>query len=118
MNPLIQTLSGVEVIWDGTDAGLMPELIGYVPDTIHQLDEATVRYLIDILSRADLFVAAHVILTRLSGVVHETFPEWNGLKVNIAADGSVTIDPEQRYELAKRWKRYFETEPRPNMLPT
>lgn len=117
MNPVIQILSSLEVRWEGTDSGLAPELVGDTSNSIRAQGEAALPQLIQALSDKDLFVAAHVLLTQLSGVEYQTFPAWNGLEVTIAADGAVTIDPDQRFDLARRWERWSTSAPRPTMLP-
>jgi len=74
--------------------------------------------IIEALSDKDLFVSAHVLLTQISGLEHQVFPKWNGLELDIAADGTVTVDSEQRFDLARRWERWFHSEPRPKTLPS
>ena len=65
----------------------------------------------------DRFVVAHVLLTRLSRVSHETFPGWNGLAVELAVDGTSRVDPVQREALARRWRAWLETDPHASELP-
>jgi hypothetical protein len=62
------------------------------------------------------FVAAHVLLTLLSGVKYQTIP-WNGLEVNLPPDGRARIDAGQRFELARRWRAWQEAAPHPRSLP-
>ena len=79
--------------------------------------EAVITELITALSDVNRFVAAHVLLTSLSHVEYSAFPSWNGLQVDIQADGNAIIDSEQRHELARRWRRWYQTTPRPSTLP-
>lgn len=109
--------SNAQVRWEGTYTGLTPVLVGETVEPPYERREQIMQDLISALSDEDSFVAAHVLLTRLSGVGYEAFPTWNGLNVDIAADGTVTIDPDQRFDLARRWERWYNSEPRPETLP-
>jgi hypothetical protein len=101
------------VHWEGTRFGLLPRLAeaatgsGLLP----------AADLLAALGNADRYVAAHVLLTLQTGVRYATFPDWNGLQVEILPDGRAQIDPGQRDLLARRWERYFRSEPRPDVLP-
>lgn len=98
-------LAGGDVNWDGTDLGLTPRLSDDDERLARQLDTEDIPAVLDALDRDETFVKAHVLLTRLSGVEHETFPTWNGLAVDIRSDGSVQIDSSQRPALAEWWRR-------------
>ncbi len=50
------------------------------------------------------FVVGHVLLTLSSGRPYSTAPTWNGLVIGMTADGTVTIDPGQREDPARRWR--------------
>jgi hypothetical protein len=97
-------LSGGDVSWHGTDLGLMPQMSEADERLAHELDEGDIPVLLDALDRDETFVKAHVLMTRLTGVEHETFPTWNGLAVDIGADGSTSVDPSQRPAIADRWR--------------
>lgn len=99
-------LAGGAVAWDGTDLGLVPRLPAEEEGLAVDLDEGDVPVLVDALDSAETFVTAHVLLTRLAGGPSETFPTWNGLAVEIAADGSTHVDPDQRPAIAERWRRW------------
>jgi|KBSMisStandDraft_5_1062788.scaffolds.fasta_scaffold2285425_1 hypothetical protein len=113
----VSDLNNDAVRWSGTRFGLLPTL-SQEAEAIVSEGEAVVPTLLNALADADRFVSAHVLLTKISGVEYETFPSWNGLEVDIAADGTVTIDSEQRFELARRWERWFHADPRPKKLPS
>lgn len=81
-----------------------------------RIDEATPA-LLAALHDPDRFVVAHVLLTRRSGTEGSAFPEWNGLAVELHPDGTVVIDPAQRFALARRWERWAKEKPRPTSLP-
>jgi len=95
-----------DVSWDGTDLGLLPQMSAEDERLVHELDEGDIPALVDALNRPQTFVKAHVLLTRLTGVERETFPTWNGLAVDIAADGSIHVDPSQRPAIVERWRRW------------
>jgi hypothetical protein len=116
MTQLSDIPDNAAVQWGGTRFGLFPTLS---EDAERIMDEgpAAVPILMDAVTLPHIFITAHVLLTKITGVRHETFPSWNGLDVNIHATGDVEIDAEQRHRLAKRWRLYFQTEPRPASLP-
>lgn len=103
------------VRWNGTRFGLLPAL-EKVDDIIRQGQDSVPR-LLDAMQEADRFVSAHVLLTRITGVEHDTFPLWNGLEVDLRPDGTVHINPDQRHGLARRWRSFFGAHPRPARLP-
>ena len=102
------------VEWEGNEAGLKPFLS---PEDERALGAVDVPALLDALEDEDRFVAAHVALTRRSGVSHETFPTWNGLAVTLRASGEASVDPAQRARLAERWRRWYASDPQPERLP-
>jgi hypothetical protein len=105
--------------WTGQRYGLKPYLEQPAGPETASADEvaALAPPLIEALGDPDRFVVAHVLLTRLSRVSHETFPGWNGLAVELAVDGSSRVDPAQRETLARRWREWLATEPHPSQLP-
>lgn len=111
------TLANADVRWEGTHLGLSPTIAGEAADRVRRQGESAVPRLVDALEDPDRFVAAHVLLTEISGVEHQAFPSWNGLAVDLAADGTVTIDPAQRHDLARRWRAWQAASPRPRALP-
>jgi hypothetical protein len=118
MNEYIKKLSNSDVTWDGTYRGLTPAIDREDADRISLLGDQAISDIIAKLSDKNAFAAAHVLLTQLSGVEYETFPTWNGMKVEIMADGTVNIDPETRFDLARRWEHWRQTKPRAKTLPT
>jgi hypothetical protein len=105
--------------WTGQRYGLKPYLDEPAGLETAGADEvaAIAPTLIGALDDPDRFVVAHVLLTRLSRVSHETFPGWNGLAVELAVDGTSWVDPAQREALARRWHAWLETDPHPTELP-
>ena len=115
-NPL-PTNDAIE--WTGQRYGLKPYLDQPVGPEAATADEvaAIAPTLIEALGDPDRFVVAHVLLTRLSRVSHETFPGWNGLAVELAVDGTAWVDPAQREALARRWRQWLDADPHPSELP-
>lgn len=105
--------------WTGQRYGLKPyldegaDLGSATPDDV----DALAPQLVEALDDPTRFAAAHVLLTRLSRVTHETFPDWNGMAVELAVDGSAHVDPVQRGVLARRWRAWLEADPHPAELP-
>ena len=117
MSASLEDLTNTDVRWTGDYVGLSPVLSGDAGARAAELGQADIPDLLAALSDPGRFVVAHVILTRLSGVEYQAFPDWNGLAVELGADGTTRIDPGQRTELARRWEHWYQTEPRPGALP-
>jgi hypothetical protein len=115
---LLADLSNSNVQWDGNRFGLMPTLSGAAANQLLDMGPAALPALLEALSDPDKFVSAHVVLTKLSGVEYQSFPAWNGLEVILSADGTVSIDPAQQPVLIERWRRWYQTEPHPAVLPS
>jgi hypothetical protein len=105
----VAALRNTDVEWDGTTLGLVPTVTSPGAQRLLRYGTASAHRLVAALSDPDRFVAAHVILTLVSGVAHDTYPDWNGLTVDIGADGRVGIDPDQRFALVRRWRRWLQT---------
>lgn len=112
----IRELHNDNVKWDGTYVGLLPSLAGVQLSSFMAAGDAAIPLLIEALHDPNQFVAAHVLLTQLSGVVHATAP-WNGLCVELNANGTVQIDTDQRFDLARRWQSWWQAPPHSNTLP-
>jgi hypothetical protein len=117
MNRARQALMLYKVTWISTLLGVAPLVSSRRNDVPGALKRAAIPELIQALGDEKHFVAAHVLLTQLTGVTFESAPTWNGLAVDIGADGAVTIDPAQRASLKQRWQRWFIIRPHPAMLP-
>ena len=111
----IDQLGNADVQWSGTTLGLVPTVSAQALRILDE-GEAAIPALLDALGDEQRFVLAHVLLTRLSGMPHETVP-WNGLEVDIAPGGAVHVDPAQRPALEGRWRRWSSSTPRPHELP-
>jgi hypothetical protein len=118
MLQLINELSNADVEWDADFVGLSPTLISDAAKRLVEFGEQAISDLVAALSDPSKFVMAHVILTQISKVEYQAFPAWNGLVVDIAEDGTASIDLDQRYVLAERWKQWYRADPRPTALPS
>lgn len=112
---LVDRLSNAGVRWDGTYFGLVPTIESDAARQLLASGALAIPQLVDALEDESRFVAAHVLLTMLSGVEHQTAP-WNGLDVDLSADGEVRIDPRQRFELARRWRAWEGVRAHPRSL--
>jgi hypothetical protein len=116
MSMLQQIPTNDAVEWHGTRYGLHPALSDEA-EAVRMQGDAIIPALIGALDDPDRFVTAHVLLTRLAGVQYDTFPDWNGLYVDLRADGNVVIDSDQAPELAARWQAFDAMDPKPDILP-
>ena len=112
---LVDQLSNDDIRWDGTFTGLVPTIVGDEAQQLLAIGDDALPQLISVLEDESKFVVAHVLLTLLSGVEYRTTP-WNGLTVDLAATGEINIDARQRFALARRWRAWQQTTPRPRSL--
>jgi len=114
----VAALRNADVEWHGTAVGFHPELASERAKAIAAAPaETVIPALMAAISDPAQFVAAHVLLTRLSGLEYQAFPLWNGLRVDIQADGHTFIEPAQGPVLARRWQLWHEVSPHPKALP-
>jgi hypothetical protein len=117
MNDDLSKISNSDVAWTGNYLGLTPTLSGHCATVMERADTSVIPELTRILQDPARFVAAHVLLTKLSGIRYQVFPQWNGLNVDIDSDGSLHYDSEQRFELADRWRSWIAGRDLLNELP-
>ena len=113
---LVDQLSNEDIRWDGTLVGFVPTIVSDSARLLLTNSDAAIPQLVSALEDESKFVPAHVLLTLLSGVEYQTMP-WNGLKVDLSADGKAHIDKRQRFELARRWGAWQKATPHPRSLP-
>jgi hypothetical protein len=113
---MIDRLDNADIRWDGTYAGLAPTVVGESAQRLLASGSSAMPRLIDALADPSKFVAAHVLLTLLSGVEHQTQP-WNGLALELMPDGQARFDVGQRADLGRRWRLWRQTTPPPRSLP-
>lgn len=106
-----------DVRWEGTYRGFSPRMDEDLFAQFDADDPDDVATLVEALATKDRFVAAHVLLTRVSGIEYSAFPDWNSLRLQMQPDGGIDIDMDQRSELARRWALWQQTDPRPRTLP-
>jgi hypothetical protein len=112
---LVDRLGSADIRWNGTFYGLMPTIVGDAARQLLASGAIAIPRLVDALEDESRFVAAHVLLTMLSGVEYPTAP-WNGLEVELSADGEVRIDPDQRFKLGRHWRTWQGITPRPRSI--
>lgn len=112
---LIDRLDNGDIHWNGTFYGLVPTIVGDAARRLLASGTAAIPLLVGALEDESRFVAAHVLLTMLSGIEYRSAP-WNGLEVDVSAHDEVRIDPRQRFELARRWRAWQSATPRPRSL--
>lgn len=108
---LVDQLSNADIRWDGTIVGLMPTIISDSARQLLAIGNDAIPRLVSTLEDESKFVAAHVLLTFLSGVEYQTVP-WNGLAIELSPNDDPKIDENQRFELARRWRDWQDTMPR------
>ncbi|MDK1032753.1 MAG: hypothetical protein QGD94_12150 [Planctomycetia bacterium] len=101
---LCRQISNSGISWSGNYFGLWLDIVGPAEQEVVRRGDECVDDLKAALMDEARFVAAHVLLTR---IVHNEIvlssSMWNGLKVDLLADGSTQIDPSQREALVKLW---------------
>jgi len=100
----ISQLANSDIIWEGTTFGLYPAIMDKAAQNILKQGERAAPGLREALSDTNKFAAAHVLLTIIG---KKEFPasaeHWNGLRVDLEADGTVKLHPEQMDEIKKMW---------------
>jgi len=100
---LILNMRNSDVQWDGTFIGLLPNFQGPTL-ALQKIDEPIEPLLVAALLDEERYVAAHVLLTdRTNGSWTDTAEYWNGLRVHLYADGSVSYEGNDRNELHQYW---------------
>jgi hypothetical protein len=112
---LVNQLKNADVHWNGTLVGLVPAIAGDPASQLLASGDVAIPQLVSALEDESRFVAAHVLLTLISAVEYRTTP-WNGLRVDVSADGQAQFDVGQRFELARRWRAWQQATPRPRSL--
>ena len=109
--PAVESAAAIQnddVKWDGTYTGLVPSLFGASKALRRRTNEQTMALLIDALADKNRYIAAHVLLTELSGKRYQTGPNsWNDLHVSLASDGSVRIPEGEQAFLIRKWSEWY-----------
>lgn len=94
-DPASDPPTNADVRWAAHAFGLAPTLPPGTPTDVPTL--------LALLDDPDRFVVAHVQLTQVSGQLDELFPTYNGLPVDVRADGTVVVDTSVHAALRTRW---------------
>jgi hypothetical protein len=105
-----------DIDWDGTMLGLVPDAKRVASARALSFGLAAVPALIDAIDDPARFVAAHVLLTMITGNYNlvsspsgagDTGERWNGLTVHLDADGRTTFDQSDIPVLGHAWRESY-----------
>ncbi len=111
----IGCLNNLDIRWDGTIYGVSPIIVSESARQLLKLGDVAIPGLLEALEEESKFVAAHVLLTLITAIEYHTTP-WNGLTIELLPDGQTRFDALERFELARRWRDWFQCMPRTKML--
>jgi RNA polymerase sigma factor (sigma-70 family) len=116
---LVKGLCQADVKWDGQWIGIVAILHSERARRLGAIGEPAIPELIQAMSDKEKFASAHAILTMIAsgGQPKDLVPCANGIVVDLPAEGPVSINPAQRFDLKRRWQKWYETSPRPKSLP-
>jgi len=107
LQTLVAKLRNSEIRWDGNFAGLDAQLRGRNARNLIKLREHAVPYLLTEIGNERNSIACHVLLTYLA---RERFKlsgaEWNELRVELWANGTIKIDADSLKSRVDFWKAY------------
>ena len=104
VDALVAEVWNGDVTWDGQYSGLVPFVTGATAQQLLSRGMSAESVLIAALDDSGKFVAAHVLLTKMNGGSYGVSTSaWNGLRVDLMADGRAIFFPEQRAELQRYW---------------
>ncbi len=100
---LLLNMRNSDVKWDGNFIGLLPKLNGPTL-ALQKIDEPVEPLLVEALLDEERYVAAHVLLTvRAEYPITISAEDWNGLHVQLLADGTVTYQGNDLDVLHQQW---------------
>ena len=103
---LYESLDNDDIIWGANHFGITPDLVMNYQKRIEDSELYSNEILLKALFDEDKWIAAHVMLT-FKLMNKESIPfdgsHWNGLKVDLFADGTVIIDKDQRVKIEQYW---------------
>lgn len=123
----IQSIKNSDVRWDGNAVGLHPTFNGMSKKV---LEERTVDFNDPVRALGDerRYIAAHALLSTLTGHsiqpqlggidpltgnalagTEESLRHFNGLRVDLLADGTVAIPQNQQTQLTSKWKEWLKS---------
>lgn len=102
---LVGLLTNDDITWDGNIFGLHPTLKGSTAKRLLGLGRQASPSLRKALSDPTRFVAAHVLLTHIEKKEYQVSAyHWNNLEVDLHADGTTDLHPEQIEKIKAMWK--------------
>ncbi len=102
---LTKALTNADVQWNGNILGLQPTITGSAARQLLALGKQASPSLRKALTDQSKFAAAHVLLTQIEKKeFHLSASHWNNLKVDLHADGTVDLHPEQIEKIKAMWK--------------
>ncbi len=110
---LVGCIRNKDIQWDMDFGGYVPRLSG-VTAALLDTKENIEPLLLDALLDKDRFVSAHVLLTFRAQIAFiERRGDWNGLKLDLLADGQVSYEGNNLTELYKQWEEALK-QPKPD----
>ena len=103
---LVENIRNSDIRWGGNIVGLDPHVSGVSKQI---LDDPKPHFadLIKALKDEQRFVAAHVLLSMRSGPFKLSAEQFNGLWVELLANGTVVIPPNQQANLIEKWNEWL-----------
>lgn len=103
---LVSRLTNADIIWDGSYVGLTARSEKESTRKLIALGGQGQSYLVQALDDPNKFVTAHFILTNIYRYeLPVSASNWNGLRIELWGDGKTEIDPQQRLELKRYWRK-------------
>ena len=102
---LVASLKNSDISWDGNFIGLQPTVKSETVKRLLGFGKQAVPALQTALSDSNKFAAAHVLLTQIKKKQYQiSASHWNGLEVDLHADGTIDLHPEQMDKIKALWK--------------
>lgn len=104
---LAMKLDNAQVEWDGTFVGLTPRLTEDTGKVATVATKADIHLLIAALHDKQRYVAAHVLLVKLTGIEGvQNGHSWYGLEVQLQGNGNVRYDKDAQAKLVASWGKW------------
>jgi hypothetical protein len=101
---LILNMRNGDVKWSGNFLGLMPTSFSPTISTLQNVKEPIEPLLVDAMLDKDRYIAAHFLLTfRLEDHFNFSAEKWNGLRVQLSADGTASFEGNDLDKLHQYW---------------
>jgi hypothetical protein len=113
---LVAGMSQNDMDWNFGYLGITAHLESDQARQLVRIGMPAVPELIKALADEKKYASAHAILTEISEVQFQSIP-YNGMYVNCSADHKLLFRPDERFQLARRWQRWYSSNPQPRTLP-